>query len=120
MTIDHVALETKDIPASVKFYTERFDASVLYQDDSWAFLKFGATKLALVTPGQHPMHVAISVTEDQLDAEAKKENAEVDAHRDGTKGIYLKDPSGNDLELICYPKGETDYAKGTQSPTESA
>ena len=40
----------------------------------------------------------------------------VDTHRDGTKGIYLHDPFGNAVELICYPPGETIYeAKKTPS-----
>ena len=111
MTIDHVAIETKDIAEGVRFYTDRFGADVLYQDDTWAFLKFGGTKLALVTPGQHPMHVAFSVTEERLAEEAGRAGVEADEHRDGTKGIYVEDPSGNAVELICYPKGQTLYAQ---------
>ncbi len=40
---------------------------------------------------------------------AKAAKVEVDSHRDGTKGIYVYDPFGNAVELICYPKGETVY-----------
>ncbi|MEM8875372.1 MAG: VOC family protein [Planctomycetota bacterium] len=114
MTIDHVAIQTTDIPASIDFYTQRFDAKVLYQDDTWAFLKFGNCKLALVTPSQHPPHVALSVTEEQLNAHADEHDKRIDQHRDGTKGIYIDDPSGNAVELICYPKGETVYAEGVK------
>ena len=31
--------------------------------------------------------------------------------RDGTKGIYLYDPSGNAVELISYPPGQKVYAQ---------
>ena len=33
----------------------------------------------------------------------------IDRHRDGTQGIYVSDPDGNQVELICYPAGETVY-----------
>lgn len=111
MTIDHVAVETTDIPASIAFYRDQFGAKVLYQDETWAFLKFNNTKLALVTPSQHPAHVALSVTEDELEEFAKQHGRAIDDHRDGTRGIYIEDPSGNAVELISYPKGHTIYGK---------
>ncbi len=111
MRFDHVAITSKDIAASVNWYKDRFGASVLYQDNSWAFLQFGGTKLALVNPQQHPPHVALSVKEDELEAASKATGVKIDTHRDGTKGIYIQDPSGNAVELICYPPGETVYAK---------
>lgn len=109
MTFDHVAVPSNDIAASVTWYRERFGAEVLYQDATWAFLNLGGTKLALVTPTQHPPHVAIRVTERQLEAAAQQAGVTVDKHRDGTTGIYLHDPFGNAIELICYPPGQTVY-----------
>jgi catechol 2,3-dioxygenase-like lactoylglutathione lyase family enzyme len=110
MTIDHVAVPAKDIAASVAYYVGRFGAEVLYQDATWAFLKFGNTKLALVTPGQHPPHVALSVSLDALQKAAVEAGKKIDVHRDGTQGIYVDDPSGNAVELIYYPPGATHYA----------
>ena len=109
LPIDHVAVPANDIGKSVAWYRDKFGAKVLYEDDSWAFLKMGAVKLALVTPNQHPPHVALRVTEEQLEQQAESANLEVDRHRDGTAGVYLKDPDGNAIELICYPDGETAY-----------
>ena len=111
MRFDHVAVPAKDISASVEWYQAHFAATVLYQDKTWAFLQMGGTKIALITPGQHPPHFAVSVTEDALSDAAKLHNKNVDGHRDGTKGIYVYDPSGNAIELISYPPGETVYAK---------
>ncbi len=111
MTIDHVAVPANDIAAGVDWYVRQFDAKVLYQDATWAFLKFGNTKLALVTPTQHPPHVAVSVSLDELEKAAAEAGVKVDVHRDGTRGIYVKDPSGNAVELIHYPPGQTVYAK---------
>lgn len=111
MRFDHVAIPASDIPRTIAWYTEHFAAKVLYQDATWAFMQVGGTKIALVTPGQHPPHFALSLTEEALNDAAKLANIKVDTHRDGTKGIYLYDPSGNAIELINYPPGETVYVK---------
>lgn len=109
--MDHVAVPSDDIARDVQFYIESFGAEVLYQDATWAFLKLGQGKLALVTPTQHPPHVALRVSEEQLQTAATRANKPIDVHRDGTKGIYINDPQGNAVELICYPAGETLYEK---------
>lgn len=111
MTFDHVAVPSNDIDASVRWYRERLGASVIYQDKTWAFLNVGGQKLALVTPTQHPPHVAISVNEQELEDASKATGIAIDSHRDGTRGIYLHDPFGNAVELICYPPGQTVYEK---------
>jgi len=107
--MDHVAVPTHDIAGSVRFYVESFGAQVLYQDDTWAFLRLGQGKLALVTPSQHPPHVALRVDEATLSEAARRAGKPIDRHRDGTAGIYIDDPQGNAVELICYPPGETVY-----------
>jgi catechol 2,3-dioxygenase-like lactoylglutathione lyase family enzyme len=110
--LDHVAIQTHDIAASVAFYVEHFRAEVLYQDTTWAFLRLGEGKLALVTPSQHPPHIALRVSEETLERAAARAGLPIDRHRDGTTGIYIDDPQGNVVELICYPPGETVYDKG--------
>jgi catechol 2,3-dioxygenase-like lactoylglutathione lyase family enzyme len=107
--MDHVAIPTRDIPATVDYYVNNFAAEVLYADKTWAFLRIGQGKLALVTPEQHPAHVALRVDLPTLTAAAEKAGKPIDQHRDGTKGIYVDDPAGNVIELICYPAGETVY-----------
>ena len=100
--LDHVAIQTPDIADSVAFYQKQFGAQIIYQDASWAFLRIGQGKLALVKPEQHPAHVALRVDLPQLEAIAAQYEQSVKIHRDGTRGIYLSDPAGNQLELICY------------------
>lgn len=107
--MDHVAIPCPNIAQGVTHYVDNFGAQVLYQDDTWAFLRLGQGKLALVTPTQHPPHVALRVSEAQLEAAAQRAGIPVDSHRDGTRGIYVDDPFGNAVELICYPPGETVY-----------
>ncbi len=101
--LDHVAIQTTDIAESVQFYKTKFGAEVLYQDSSWAFLRLGQGKLALVRPEQHPMHVALRVTLPELEAMATAHGQPIKTHRDGTRGIYMTDPTGNHIELIFYP-----------------
>ncbi|HVS73770.1 MAG TPA: VOC family protein [Phycisphaerae bacterium] len=109
--LDHVAIQVPDVPAAARFYQENFGAQILYADQTWAFLRLGQGKLALVRPEQHPPHVALRVDAASLEAVAAKAGLNVDLHRDGTRGIYIKDPAGNTLELICYPPGQTAYEK---------
>jgi catechol 2,3-dioxygenase-like lactoylglutathione lyase family enzyme len=106
---DHVAVPSNDVAASVRWYREQFGATVLYEDKTWAFLQLGGVKLAIVTPTQHPPHVAVRVSPEQLAEAARRSNKPIDRHRDGTTGIYIADPFGNAVELICYPPGETVY-----------
>src|SRR5580765_4462755 len=102
--LDHVAVPSNDIAQSVQWYVSQFGADVIFQDATWAFLKLGDTKLALVSPQQHPPHVAVRVSEAQLEAAARAAGLPVDVHRDGTRGIYIHDPFGNAVELIYYPE----------------
>jgi catechol 2,3-dioxygenase-like lactoylglutathione lyase family enzyme len=111
MTFDHVAVPSNDIAASVQWYLTHLGATVLYQDKTWAFLNVGGQKLALVSPSQHPPHVAVRVSEEQLAEASRANNTPIDKHRDGTTGIYIHDPFGNAVELICYPVGQTVYEK---------
>ena len=117
MRFDHVAVPSSDIAASVDWYRVQFGAEVLYQDRTWAFLNVGGTKVALVTPTQHPPHIAVAVTEEELAAAAARAGVTIDSHRDGTRGIYVADPFGNAVELIHYPAGETVYERKPGVPT---
>ena len=107
--LDHVAIQTRDIAATVKHYVDTYGAEVLYADNTWAFLKVGQGKLALVSPEQHPPHVAFRVDLQTLEAAAARAGKPIDTHRDGTRGIYVSDPAGNVSELIYYPPGQTVY-----------
>jgi catechol 2,3-dioxygenase-like lactoylglutathione lyase family enzyme len=109
---DHTAVPSNDIALSVEWYRSRLGARILFQDSTWAFLDVGGQKLALVTPTQHPPHVAVRVSEVELEAAAREAGIPIDRHRDGTTGIYIHDPFGNAVELICYPAGGTVYDRG--------
>jgi catechol 2,3-dioxygenase-like lactoylglutathione lyase family enzyme len=109
LEFDHTAVPSSDIAKSVAWYRANLGAEVLYQDATWAFLNVGGVKVALVTPTQHPPHIAVRVSEEQLAKASQAAGIPIDSHRDGTRGIYVRDPFGNAVELICYPAGETVY-----------
>lgn len=111
LAFDHVAVPSSDISASVRWYCHTCGAEVLYQDATWAFLRLGDVKLALVTPTQHPPHLALRVSEQELESAAARAKLPIDRHRDGTRGFYIHDPFGNAVELIWYPAGETIYVE---------
>jgi catechol 2,3-dioxygenase-like lactoylglutathione lyase family enzyme len=91
-TLHHAALRVKDVKEVVKWYTERFRCEVEYQDATWAMLAFENVRLAFVLAEQHPPHIAI-LGDPASFGEPKR-------HRDGTSSVYLKDPNGNNVEII--------------------
>ena len=93
--IDHLSLCTDDIAKSVIWYTDNFSCDTLYQDESWAMLEFENIKLALVLPNQHPFHFAIL----KDDVESYGDPV---THRDGSVSVYIKDRSGNNIEILRY------------------
>ena len=92
-TLHHIALPVTDINKAVDWYGENFDIRKVYADESWALLEFENIFVALVLPGQHPIHIAV-----------ERENAEsfgaLKIHRDGTASVYVNDPWGNPIEYV--------------------
>ena len=95
-SVDHIAVESKNIANSVKWYQDQFECKVKHQDETWALLKFANISLALVTPGDHPPHIAVVDKKIINDPKSK-------AHRDGIHFIYEKDPDSNFIEKIDRP-----------------
>ena len=92
-SIHHVAIEVEDVSTATAWYLEKFRCEVSYQDATWALLSFGNMKLALVTPGQHPPHIAFV-------SDSAHDHGPLKGHRDGTRSVYVADPSGNSVELL--------------------
>jgi catechol 2,3-dioxygenase-like lactoylglutathione lyase family enzyme len=92
--IDHIAISVSDVKSAISWYRSHFQCDVLYEDASWAFLKFGNIKLALVIPEQHPPHIAFV-------CDKAEEYGELKTHRDGTRSLYVSDPAGNSVEIMA-------------------
>jgi catechol 2,3-dioxygenase-like lactoylglutathione lyase family enzyme len=93
-SIDHVAIPVRNVAETVDWYRHTFRCEIEYQDDTWASLKFGNIKLALVVEHQHPPHIAFASPDAARFGELKQ-------HRDGTKSVYVKDPAGNPIEIMA-------------------
>ena len=99
MKLDHIAITVKDIEKSLNWYTRKFNASVLYKDDTWGMMEIAGTKIALTLKSQHPPHFAFSV--DSVD---DIPSSEMGVHRDASIYSYISDPDGNVVEVLCYKK----------------
>jgi catechol 2,3-dioxygenase-like lactoylglutathione lyase family enzyme len=92
-SLHHVAIPVSDIGRAIDWYTRHFRCELKYQDATWALLKFANIHLALVTPEQHPPHIAL------VDPQAAAYGP-LTLHRDGTRSIYIQDSEGNDVEIM--------------------
>jgi catechol 2,3-dioxygenase-like lactoylglutathione lyase family enzyme len=92
-TVDHIAIAVSNIQQALRWYRGRFEVETLYEDATWAMLRFGNVNLALVLRGQYPPHIAI----ERPDAQAY---GALTKHRDGTASIYVHDPFGNVIEVL--------------------
>ena len=94
-SLHHVAVVVEDIDAAVRWYRDTFRCDLAYADSTWAMLKFANCQLALIAPNQHPPHLGFLTPA----AEAERFGT-LKPHRDGTRSIYVADPSGNPVELL--------------------
>ena len=99
MKLDHIALNVKNIEISTSWYKDNLGVEVLYQDETWAMLSTGKTKIALTVKSQHPPHLGFAV--EKLDNLPCKE---AKYHRDGSAYHYVSDPDGNVIEFLYYPQ----------------
>ena len=89
----HAAVSVDDVAVGVQWYTDILSASVLYQDETWALLGIGDTRIALVIPGEHPPHLAFEWS-------GAGEFGPLVTHRDGSASLYVEYPFGNKIELM--------------------
>jgi catechol-2,3-dioxygenase len=91
--IHHLAIQVEEISRAVQWYKTQFKCEVKYQDATWALLHFQNVDLALVIPGQHPPHFAVTTEQAEAFGPLK-------THRDGTRSVYIKDSEGNFVECM--------------------
>ncbi len=98
--IDHIAILVEDLEIAEKWYSEHLSAAVSYRDKKYIRLKANNVNIALIDKKHYEhAHFAILV-ENKQDLPTNK--GKVVKHRDGTVGVYVKDPFGNYLEYIWY------------------
>ena len=99
LEFDHVAISVSDIQRSVSWYSENLFATTVYQDETWALLTIGESKIALVSNDMHPPHIAFKLSDPGM----FPEGLSVKTHRDGSDYVYFEDPDKNVVELIVFP-----------------
>jgi catechol-2,3-dioxygenase len=92
-TIHHIAIQVNNIQESIAWYTEHYDVSILYEDESWCLIQFSNVALALVLASQQPPHFAVL-------SDKPEKYGSLTFHHDGTTSLYIQDPSGNHIEMI--------------------
>ena len=98
--VDHIALLVDDLEKAEAWYVEHLDAEVEFRDEYYIRLRLENTCVALIDKAKYPKeHIGILI-EDIKDLPLEK--GEMVKHRDGTIGVYVKDPFGNYLEYIWY------------------
>lgn len=102
MKFDHVALVSKNIPESVRWYVDNWEAEILYQDKTWGLISIAGSKIAFVTPSQHPAHICFEINEEFILKKLKDKTFK--AHRDGSSSCYIRDPDGNFVEFLHWPE----------------
>ncbi len=99
-TADHIAILVDDLSEAEKWYTDNLSGSVVFRDNKYVRFKIANTCIALIDKKHYPYaHTGILVN-DVKDLPVEK--GELVEHRDGTLGVYVKDPFGNYLEYIWY------------------
>jgi len=98
--IDHIAVLVDDLEVAEAFYTQNLQGKVTFRDKFYIRIALNNTNLALIDRNHYDYaHFAVLV-EDKNDLPV--DAGEVVKHRDGTIGVYVKDPFGNYLEYIWY------------------
>ncbi len=92
-SVHHVAVCVDNVDAALAWYTNTFRCEVEYKDSTWAMLRFENLRVALMAPGRHPPHLGFL----RKDAGSF---GRPEPHRDGTRSVYVEDPSGNSIEML--------------------
>ena len=100
MIVDHIAIKVSCLKKAEEWYVEQLGAKVSFRDHKYIRLKVDNTNIALIDEKHYPhAHIGFLV-HDKKDLPVNK--GQVIEHRDGTTGVYVKDPFGNYLEYIWY------------------
>ena len=101
--IDHIAIKVSDLRQAATWYMQHLKAEIPYEDHKYIRLRVGNTKIALINERYYP-HAHIGVLVEDIN-DLPSEGTRVE-HRDGTIGVYVKDPFGNYIEYIWYSQAQ--------------
>lgn len=98
-TVDHIAIRVSDLDLAQEWYEKMLGAELQFKDQYYRRMLLNNTTLALIDENRYPdNHIGILVENlDQLPNVGTRIQ-----HRDGTVGVYVKDPFGHVVEYIWY------------------
>ena len=98
--VDHVAIMVDDLELAEKWYIENVGGKVTHKQENYVRLKLENINLALLSSDFITSKPHIGILCDKIE-NLPNFGSKV-KHRDGTTGVYLKDPFGNNIEFIHY------------------
>jgi len=102
LTVDHIAVLVDNLKLAEEWYCAHLEAKVTFRDKKYTRIQVQNTNIALIDKKHYP-HAHFGILVENI-ADLPLEKGEVVKHRDGTIGVYVKDPFGNYLEYIWYSK----------------
>ena len=98
--VDHIAILVDDLAVAEEWYTDKLSGKVTFRDPKYIRMRVSNVNIALIDKKHYPYaHFGILVEKIE---DLPLELGESVYHRDGTVGVYVKDPFGNYLEYIYY------------------
>ena len=98
--VAHIALCVSDLEVAEEWYTKQLDGKVTFRDKNYIRMRLSNTNIALIDEKHYP-HPHFGILVEKKENLAQFEGVRIE-HRDGTTGVYVKDPFGNYLEYIWY------------------
>ena len=103
--IDHIAIKVSNLEAAEAWYLGHLNAEITFRDHKYIRLRVGNTNIALIDEAHYPWaHIGVLVE----NYEDLPEFGQRVQHRDGTVGVYVKDPFGNYIEYIWYSQDQSE------------
>ena len=107
--VDHIAIRVSDLDLAQEWYEKMLGAKLQFKDQYYRRMLLNNTTLALIDENRYPdNHIGVLVEDfDQLPNVGTRIE-----HRDGTVGVYVKDPFGHTVEYIWYsPETEETFLR---------
>ncbi len=108
-TVDHIAIRVSDLDLAQEWYEKMLGAELQFKDQYYRRMLLNNTTLALIDENRYPSnHIGLLVEDfDQLPNVGTRIE-----HRDGTVGVYVKDPFGYTIEYIWYsPETKSNFMR---------
>ena len=98
--VDHIAVLVDDLNVAEEWYIQKLSGKVTFRGPKYIRMRVSNTNIALIDKRHYP-HPHFGILVEKIE-DLPLELGDTVYHRDGTVGVYVKDPFGNYLEYIWY------------------